>query len=100
MLWIYTGGHLDQKSIDRALPMMQKDVDSTMLMMGNKVEVYWKETNKALGPYAAQVGKRNCGRYFSVTRFVTELAVFVEVNAVKKSLFLFMFSSYSFTIVG
>jgi hypothetical protein len=39
ILWIYTGGQLDSKSIERAMPVIQKDLDVTMVNLGKKANV-------------------------------------------------------------
>ena len=40
LLWIYTGGHLDQRSIERALPVIQKDMDLALDSTYKKANVY------------------------------------------------------------
>ena len=36
LIWIYTGGHLDQRSIERALPIIQRDVDAKLAELSVK----------------------------------------------------------------
>ena len=52
VLWIYTGGHLDQKSIERALPVIQRDFDTTYNNMASKAELVVGDLSKSIGPYA------------------------------------------------
>jgi len=44
LIWIYTGGHLDQRSIERALPLIQKDVDMKMSDLGVKATKWMEKT--------------------------------------------------------
>ena len=48
LLWIYTGGHLDQQSIERALPMIHRDFD-----------IQWNKLSQALAPHVKSL-KENC----------------------------------------
>ena len=48
LIWIYTGGHLDQKSIERAIPIIQKDMDLKFVEINAKV-FHWAEQAR---PYA------------------------------------------------
>ena len=50
LLFIYTGGHLDQQSIERALPIMKHDVDAVFIQISNRVEFVWHETHRTLTP--------------------------------------------------
>jgi len=34
LVWIYTGGRLDQNSIEKALPVIRRDVDVTLTTLG------------------------------------------------------------------
>ncbi len=54
LLWIYTGGHLDQRSIERALPLITRDVDATFHHLGKKAEEIYMESARTLGPYARE----------------------------------------------
>ena len=36
LIWIYTNGHMDQRSIERALPIIQRDMDSSLIKMNKK----------------------------------------------------------------
>ena len=57
LLFIYTGGHLDQQSIERALPVLQHDVEHTFLLIGKKLEFGWQECHKILSPFWKKVGE-------------------------------------------
>ncbi len=51
LLWIYTGGRLDQRSVERALPVIRRDVDAAFLTVGEKAEDFYKDGSETLGPY-------------------------------------------------
>ena len=40
LLWIYTGGHLDQRSIERALPVIQNDFETTFQSAAKGANIY------------------------------------------------------------
>ena len=44
LIWIYTGGHLDQRSIERALPIIQRDVDVKMAELSLKASQLMEQT--------------------------------------------------------
>jgi len=44
LIWVYTGGHMDQRSIERALPIIQKDMDMTLAQMNKKTNQWLAET--------------------------------------------------------
>merc|ERR1712179_93923 len=81
LLWIYTNGNLDEKSIEAALPVIKRDIDHTALVLGKK----FGEAKEWLDPYLSQARimsqsawkelerrnrivvtwvNRNCGPYF------------------------------------
>ena len=43
LLFIYTGGHLDQQSIERALPVLKHDVDQSVVVISNKADILWQD---------------------------------------------------------
>ena len=47
-----------QRSIERALPIIHKDVDSTLMNLGLKTEAFFHEANKRMGPYLTEAGKK------------------------------------------
>ena len=55
LLFIYTGGNLDQRSIERALPILQQDVENTMIQIGQKVDNGWHDAQKTLNPILKKV---------------------------------------------
>ena len=55
LLFIYTGGNLDQQSIERALPVLQNDVEYTLMTIGHKVEFVWQQTQRNLKPIVEEV---------------------------------------------
>jgi len=44
LIWIYTGGHLDQRSIERALPIIQRDVDAKLAELSVKASQLMEQT--------------------------------------------------------
>jgi len=44
LIWIYTGGHLDQSSIERALPLIQRDVDAKLAELSLKTSQLIEQT--------------------------------------------------------
>jgi len=44
LIWIYTGGHLDQRSIERALPIIQRDVDAKLAELSVKASQLLDQT--------------------------------------------------------
>merc|ERR1719189_1364798 len=44
LIWIYTGGHLDQRSIERALPLIQRDVDLKLAELSVKASLLIDQT--------------------------------------------------------
>jgi len=57
LLFIYTGGNLDQRSIERALPILQQDVENTMIQIGQKVDHGWHDAQKTLNPILKKISK-------------------------------------------
>ena len=50
LLFIYTGGHLDQQSIERSLPVLKHDVDQAFMLVSNKADFLLQETQRTLTP--------------------------------------------------
>lgn len=50
LIWIYTGGQLDQRSIEKALPIIQKDVDFNLVKWSEKVNKWAGD----IRPYTAK----------------------------------------------
>ena len=46
LLWIYTGGRLDQKSIEKAMPIIRKDVDLTFIEIEKRTGTLYQDTSK------------------------------------------------------
>ena len=55
LLFIYTGGNLDQRSIERALPILQQDVENTVMQIGKKVDYGWQEAQRTMNPILKKV---------------------------------------------
>ena len=55
LLFIYTGGNLDQRSIERALPILQQDVENTVMQIGKKVDFGWQEAQRTMNPILKKV---------------------------------------------
>jgi len=57
LLFIYTGGNLDQRSIERALPILQQDVENTVMQIGKKVDFGWQEAQRTMNPILKKIAK-------------------------------------------
>jgi len=57
LLFIYTGGNLDQQSIERSLPILQNDVEQTLMLIGKKADFVWQETQRTLTPLSKKIAK-------------------------------------------
>ena len=55
LIFIYTGGNLDQQSIERALPVLQHDVENSLMLIGKKFDMVWQETQRTLTPLSRKV---------------------------------------------
>merc|ERR1719378_1295249 len=51
LLWIYTEGKLDSKSVSSALPVIQVDVEETLLKIGKSTSMMYEEVEKMSKPY-------------------------------------------------
>lgn len=51
LIWIYTGGKLDQKNIERALPIIRQDIDATVMQVGRKLEQSYEAGALMAEPY-------------------------------------------------
>eukprot|EP00088_Acartia_fossae_P043342 TRINITY_DN4567_c0_g1_i2.p1 TRINITY_DN4567_c0_g1~~TRINITY_DN4567_c0_g1_i2.p1 ORF type:complete len:463 (+),score=146.17 TRINITY_DN4567_c0_g1_i2:48-1436(+) len=57
LLWVYTDGKMDSESIKRAVPIIQRDVETNLLAMGKKSEKFYKDVEKSARPYVKQTLK-------------------------------------------
>ena len=55
LLFIYTGGNLDQRSIERSLPILQQDVENTVMQLGKKIDLGWQDAQRTLNPMLKKV---------------------------------------------
>jgi hypothetical protein len=46
LLWIYTGGKMDQRSIEKAMPIIRKDIDLTVAALEQKTGKFYQESRK------------------------------------------------------
>merc|ERR1719348_2934514 len=51
LLWIYTEGKLDSKSVSSALPVIQADIEETLLKIGKSTSMMYEEVEKMSKPY-------------------------------------------------
>lgn len=58
LLWLYTDGKMDADSIQRAVPIIQKDVESQLMSLGKRTEKFYKETEKMTRPYIKNTVKK------------------------------------------
>ena len=47
-----------QRNIERALPIIHRDVDSTLMNLGLKTEEFLREVKIKMGPYVTEAGKK------------------------------------------
>ena len=74
LLYIYTGGHLDHDSIERALPVLKRDVDHSFALVAQKAEFLLYETQQAVAPLWKKVC---CSKSF-----------LVELGCIRKGIFI------------
>ena len=80
LLWIYTGGHLDQRSIERALPVIKKDVDATATIIGKKAEGFYEKSAKMTGPYLEGVAVKGVAAWEELKKRSKGLAFYLNQN--------------------
>ena len=51
LLWIYTEGRLDTKSVSSALPVIQTDVEDYLVMVGKSSMQMYEQAEKMSRPY-------------------------------------------------
>ena len=51
LLWIYTEGRLDTKSVSSALPVIQADVEDYLVMVGKSSMQMYEQAEKMSRPY-------------------------------------------------
>ena len=51
LIWIYTEGRLDSKSVSTALPVIQSDVEDYLMAVGLKTVKLYEQAEKATKPY-------------------------------------------------
>lgn len=51
MLWIYTDGKMDSQSIQKALPVIQTDVDDFVMTWGHRTAKFLNKIEKQVSPY-------------------------------------------------
>lgn len=70
MIWIYTGGRLDSKSVGKAIPLIRRDVDNTAFVIHKRAEDFYVETGKWMGPKASEAWKELQRRNDIVARWI------------------------------
>ena len=50
LLWIYTEGRLDSRSVSTALPVIQADVEEALLSLGQRTARLYEQSQQAAGP--------------------------------------------------
>lgn len=58
LLWLYTDGKMDSNSIQRAVPVIQKDVERTLVSWGDQGYKYYQKAEKASRPYVKSTAKQ------------------------------------------
>jgi len=78
LLWVYTDGKMDSDSIQLAVPIIQKDVESHIMSFGKKSEKMYKKWEKAARPYAESTIKRAGTLYKETNAKVLETCDWLE----------------------
>ena len=76
LLWIYTGGKLDQRSIEKAIPVIQRDAEVTLGHVGKKVESGYQASK----PYIDHVKVKTNDLWEEIGRRHKVAAHWVHVN--------------------
>jgi len=69
LVWIYTEGRLDSKSVSTALPVIQADVEDYLMFMGQKTVKMYEQAERVARPYvertisSGQVAWKEGGNY-------------------------------------
>jgi hypothetical protein len=58
LLWLYTDGKMDADSIQSAVPVIQKDVESTLLRVSDLSYKYYQAAELQYGPYINSTGEK------------------------------------------
>jgi hypothetical protein len=64
LLWVYTGGDLSSKNLQKAMPVLRRDVDAYFVTLGKRAEVtfegarpYVKDLNEKAGAAWEELGR-------------------------------------------
>jgi len=63
LLWLYTDGNLDSNSIQKAVPVIQKDVERTLVLWGDEGHKYYLQAEKYSRPYLQSTTKKISNAY-------------------------------------
>jgi len=61
LIWVYTGGKMDSDSIQRAVPIIQRDVEKNLVEFSDKTHKMYTATEKKARPYIQSSVKRLSG---------------------------------------
>ena len=65
LIWIYTEGKLDTRSVSKALPLIQADVEDSLMIVGKNTIKMYEQAEKISKPYLE--------RYLHNSEFIFEL---------------------------
>lgn len=58
LIWIYTNGKLDQRSVEKAMPLLNRDINLGLIKMNSKIENLVNASVVLMGPYFQSIGEQ------------------------------------------
>jgi len=80
LIWIYTEGRLDSKSVSTALPVIQSDVEDYLMAVGLKTVKLYEQAEKAAKPYVESSLKSGKAAWKEGGVYMRKGAKYVEKN--------------------
>eukprot|EP00092_Neocalanus_flemingeri_P007693 GFUD01008308.1.p1 GENE.GFUD01008308.1~~GFUD01008308.1.p1 ORF type:complete len:445 (+),score=149.66 GFUD01008308.1:53-1387(+) len=80
LIWIYTEGRLDSKSVTTALPVIQSDVEDYLMAVGFKTVKLYEQAEKAAKPYVESSLKSGKAAWKDGGHYMRKGAKYVETN--------------------
>lgn len=80
LIWIYTEGRLDSKSVSTALPVIQNDVEDYLMSVGLKTVKLYEQAEKAAKPYVESTIKSGKSAWKQGGVYMRKGAKYIETN--------------------
>lgn len=80
LIWIYTEGRLDSKSVSAALPVIQSDVEDYLMTMGQKTVIMYEKAEKVTYPYVERALISGQSAWKEGGRYLRQGAKYMETN--------------------